>query len=205
MTTEEQKDYKLMKLDDVIKANEKEGRGRPLSGRRRRRPYNIRRNRNSNSKPRKDNRRRILVENLNKDMQNPELQKLFEKYGKLVRCGVKFDKLGSSRGLADVEFSTHEECEKAIHELDNAVINENTIRVKYAASQAPKFVRRVRTAGEQRRSLRRLNRNNRRIRTRRTGRRNIRERSSTGRKNFRQKRRRFTGTLGRRRQEKKQN
>ena len=203
MTTEEQKDYRLMSLDDVIKANQKEGKGKPLSNRRRRGRYNPRRNRTS--KPRKDNRRRILVENLNKDMQNPELQKLFEKYGKLVRCGVKFDKLGSSRGLADVEFSTHEECEKAILELDNAVINENTIRVKYAASQAPKFVRRVRTAGEQRRNLRRLNRNNRRIRARRTGRRNIRERSSTGRKNFRQKRRRFTGTLGRKRQEKKQN
>ena len=203
MTTEEQKDYRLMSLDDVIKANQKEGKGKPLSNRRRRGRYNPSRNRTS--KPRKDNRRRILVENLNKDMQNPELQKLFEKYGKLVRCGVKFDKLGSSRGLADVEFSTHEECEKAILELDNAVINENTIRVKYAASQAPKFVRRVRTAGEQRRNLRRLNRNNRRIRARRTGRRNIRERSSAGRKNFRQKRRRFTGTLGRRRQEKKQN
>ena len=203
MTTEEQKDYRLMSLDDVIKANQKEGKGKPLSNRRRRGRYNPRRNRTS--KPRKDNRRRILVENLNKDMQNPELQKLFEKYGKLVRCGVKFDKLGSSRGLADVEFSTHEECEKAILELDNAVINENTIRVKYAASQAPMFVRRVRTAGEHRRNLRRLNRNNRRLRSRRTGRRNIRERSSTGRKNFRQKRRRFTGTLGRRRQEKKQN
>jgi RNA recognition motif-containing protein len=139
-------------------------------------------------------------------MQNPDLQKLCEPCGKLTRCGIKFDKLGASKGIADVEFSTHEECEKAINKLDNAEINGVRIRVKYAPSQTNRYGRRNRSAGVQRRNLRRMNRNNRRgLRTRRMGRRGNRDRTSFGRKGLRPKRRNFARTLGRRRQEKKQN
>ena len=207
MASEGQKDVKLMALDDVIKANLKDGSGnrlRNLKNRRQRRSYFNRRYREEN--PKKDNRRRIVVENLNKDMHNEDLQKLFEKCGKLTRCGIKFDKLGASKGLADIEFSTHEECEKAIKEIDNAEINGVKVRVKYAPNRFPKFSRRTRSAGVQRRNLRKANRNNRRgLRTRRTARRGIRDRTSSGRRTFRTKRRNFARTLGRRRQEKKQN
>ena len=207
MASEGQKDVKLMALDDVIKANSKNGQGnriRNLKNRRQRRSYFNRRYREEN--PKKDNRRRIVVENLNKDMHNEDLQKLFEKWGKLTRCGIKFDKLGASKGLADIEFSTHEECEKAIKEIDNAEINGVKVRVKYAPNRFPKFSRRTRSAGVQRRNLRKANRNNRRgLRTRRTARRGIRDRTSSGRRTFRTKRRNFARTLGRRRQEKKQN
>ena len=207
MASEGQKDVKMMALDDVIKAKSKDGSGnrlRNLKNRRQRRSYFHRRYREEN--PKKDNRRRIVVENLNKDMHNEDLQKLFEKWGKLTRCGIKFDKLGASKGLADIEFSTHEECEKAIKEIDNAEINGVKVRVKYAPNRFPKFSRRTRSAGVQRRNLRRANRNNRRgLRTRRTARRGIRDRTSSGRRTFRTKRRNFTRTLGRRRQEKKQN
>ena len=205
---EEQPDYK-MSLDDVIKKRLKEdktGRFRPLLNKRRRR-FNKRRY--DDSKPKVDNRRRIRVENLNKDMQNPDLVKLFEKYGKLTRCGIKFDKLGVSKGIADVEFSTHEECEKAINILDNADISGEKIRVKYAPNPYGKFSSRRKSAGNQRRSLRQLNRSNRRgarsrTRTRRLGNR-TRRLGATGRKSYRPKRRYFTRTLGRRRPEKKQN
>jgi RNA recognition motif-containing protein len=207
MASEGQKDVKLMALDDVIKANSKNGQGnriRNLKNRRQRRSYFNRRYREEN--PKKDNRRRIVVENLNKDMHNEDLQKLFEKWGKLTRCGIKFDKLGASKGLADIEFSTHEECEKAIKEIDNAEINGVKVRVKYAPNRYPKYSRRTRSAGVQRRNLRKANRNNRRgLRTRRTGRRGIIDRTPSGRRNFRTKRRNFARTLGRRRQEKKQN
>ena len=207
MASEGQKDVKLMALDDVIKAKSKDGSGnrlRNLKNRRQRRSYFNRRYREEN--PKKDNRRRIVVENLNKDMHNEDLQKLFEKWGKLTRCGIKFDKLGASKGLADIEFSTHEECEKAIKEIDNAEINGVKVRVKYAPNRFPKFSRRTRSAGVQRRNLRKANRNNRRgLRTRRTARRGIRDRTSSGRRTFRTKRRNFARTLGRRRQEKKQN
>ena len=207
MASEGQKDVKLMALDDVIKANSKNGQGnriRNLKNRRQRRSYFNRRYREEN--PKKDNRRRIVVENLNKDMHNEDLQKLFEKWGKLTRCGIKFDKLGASKGLADIEFSTHEECEKAIKEIDNAEINGVKVRVKYAPNRYPKYSRRTRSAGVQRRNLRKANRSNRRgLRTRRTGRRGIIDRTPSGRRNFRTKRRNFARTLGRRRQEKKQN
>ena len=190
MTTEGQKDVKLMALDDVIKANTKDGKGgrlKNITNRRRRRSYFNRLYKSEN--PKKDNRRRIQIENLHREMQNPDLQKLCEPCGKLTRCGIKFDKLGASKGIADVEFSTHEECEKAINKLDNAEIN--GVRI---------------SAGVQRRNLRRMNRNNRRgLRTRRMGRRGNRDRTSFGRKGLRPKRRNFARTLGRRRQEKKQN
>jgi RNA recognition motif-containing protein len=205
MASEGQKDVKMMALDDVIKAKDGSGnRLRNLKSRRQRRSYFNRRYREEN--PKKDNRRRIVVENLNKDMHNEDLQKLFEKWGKLTRCGIKFDKLGASKGLADIEFSTHEECEKAIKEIDNAEINGVKVRVKYAPNRFPKFSRRTRSAGVQRRNLRKANRNNRRgLRTRRTARRGIRDGTSSGRRTFRTKRRNFARTLGRRRQEKKQN
>ena len=207
MATEGQKDVKMMALDEVIKANSKNGQGsrlRNLKNRRQRRSYFNRRYREEN--PKKDNRRRIVVENLNKDMHNEDLQKLFEKYGKLTRCGIKFDKLGVSKGLADIEFATHEECVKAIESIDNADINGVKVRVKYAPNRYPKYTRRTRSAGVQRRNLRKENRSNRRrLRSRRTGRRRTSDRTSTGRRNFRTKRRNFTRTLGRRRQEKKQN
>ena len=207
MTTEGQKDVKLMALDDVIKANIKDGKGgrlKNITNRRRRRSYFNRLYKSEN--PKKDNRRRIQIENLHREMQNPDLQKLCEPCGKLTRCGIKFDKLGASKGIADVEFSTHEECEKAINKLDNAEINGVRIRVKYAPSQSNRYGRRNRSAGVQRRNLRRMNRNNRRgLRTRRMGRRGNRDRTSFGRKGLRPKRRNFARTLGRRRQEKKQN
>ena len=200
-------DYKMMSLDDVIKKKLKEdknGKLRPLLNKRKRR---FLRRKNNDSMPKKDNRRRIRVENLNKDMQNPDLVKLFEQYGKLTRCGIKFDKLGVSTGIADVEFSTHEECQKAIEILDNADISGEKIRVKYAANSFGRFSRRTRSAGTQRRNLRRFNRTNRRgirNRTRRIGRRT--RMGASERKNFRPKRRNFARTLGRRRrQEKKQN
>ena len=171
----------------------------------RKRGRRFNRRRFDDSKPKTDNRRRIKVENLNKDMQNPDLIKLFEQYGKLTRCGIKFNKLGQSKGIADVEFSTHEECEKAINILDNADINGEKIRVKYAANSFRNFSRRGKSAGTQRRNLRKLNRNFRRgvrSRNRRSGTRSTRL-SASGRR-FRPKRRYFAKTLGRRRQEKKQ-
>ena len=195
MTDEVIPDYKLS-LDDVIKRRlkeEKSGKFRRLMRR---------------QKPNVDNRRRIRVENLNKEMQNSDLTKLFEQYGKLTRCGIKFDKMGVSRGIADIEYSTHEECEKAINILDNADISGEKIRVKYAPNSFGRYSSRRRSsAGVQRRNLRRINRSNRagqRSRTRRLGTRN-RRLGATRRKSFRPKRRYFARTLGRKRPEKKQN
>ena len=190
-----------MSLDDIIKKRLKNSKLRPLMRKGRRRfQY---RKKFDDSKSKKDFRRRIRVENLNKDMQNPDLAKLFEKYGKLTRCGIKFDKLGASKGIADIEFSTHEECEKAIEELDNADINGEKIKVKYAPNSTRRFsnARRGKSASTQRRNLRKINRSNRRrvSSTNRSGNTRRRTRSSEG---FKPKRRYFLRTLGRRRKEK---
>lgn len=189
-----------MALDEIIK-NDKTGKYKRFNRRRRNyRSYNNN-DRNRNNDFKKDTRRRIRVENLNKEMQNTDLTKLFEGYGKLTRCGIRYDKMGASTGNADIEFSTHEECEAAIKKLDNAEINGVTVRVKYASSIRRPF-RRVKSAGAQRRTVRRINRA--------TGRRNLRRRvvrnrtgnnsgSIRNRREGSRKRRVFTRTLGRKR------
>ena len=198
-----------MKLDDVIKKRIKEdktGKLKRLAMSQRNKRFRKRTN-YSNSKPSKDNRCRIKVENLNKEMQNSELTKLFQPYGKLTRCGIKFDKMGVSTGIADIEYSTHEECEKAIQTLDNAEIQGVQLRVKYAPSNIRR-TRRTRSAGVQRRSLKRISRDRARSRprnSRRIGRRGVRNGNSSSKRNVRGtgRRTKFAKTLGRRRQSKK--
>ncbi len=195
-----------MKLDDIIQKRIKEdktGKTRRLAMSQRNKRFRKRKN-YSNSKPLKDNRCRIKVENLNKEMQNSELTKLFEPYGKLKRCGIKFDKMGASTGIADIEYSTHEECEKAIQTLDNADIKGVQLRVKYAPSNIKRNIR-ARSAGVQRRNLKRINRDRRSIRNpRRIGRRGARSRNSSARRNIKGtgRRTKFTKTLGRRKAKK---
>ena len=205
MSTGEQQNYKSKSLNEVIKANKNERRGRRI------RKINNRRNSRSVYRPRyykenntkKDNRRRILVENLNKEIQNPELQKIFESCGKLTRCGIKFDKLGASKGLADIEFSTHEECERAINKYDNAEINGVKMRVKYASNNSTRFRRRTSSTATQRRNVRRINRTNRRGLSSRKNRIRSTAGSSSRRNNFRQKKKKIVRSLGRKRDNKK--
>ena len=204
MSTGEQQNYKSKSLNEVIKANKNERRGRRI------RKINNRRNSRSVYRPRyykenntkKDNRRRILVENLNKEIQNPELQKIFESCGKLTRCGIKFDKLGASKGLADIEFSTHEECEHAINKYDNAEINGVRMRVKYASNNSTRFRRRTSSTATQRRNVRRINRTDRRGLSSRKNRIRSTAGSSSRRNNFRQKRKKIVRSLGRKRDNK---
>lgn len=196
-----------MTLDEVIKRRSREDNKTGKTIRKIMNQRNRRfRRRNNYTSSSKDTRRRIRVENLNKEFQNSDLTQLFQEYGKLTRCGIKFDKMGVSTGIADVEFSTHEECEKAINTLDNAEIKGEKLRVKYASSvRNPR--RTTRSAGVQRRNIRRINRVRRRGRprsTRRMGRRGARAGASSARKSIGGSRRRvFARTLGRRRAQKK--
>ena len=109
-------------------------------------------------------RRRIRVFNLNKEFQNTDLKKLFEPYGTLIRCGIHFNKMGESKGTADIEFSTHEECENAINKLDNAEIDGVKVRVKYA-DFGPRTTRRTNALSQRRRNAREINRENKRNKT----------------------------------------
>lgn len=128
-----------MALDDIIKEN----RVRNLRRRYGRRGRFTSSRYRSNTEPKVDNRRRLRVENLNRQLNNQELRKLFEEYGALTRCGIKFDKLGLSTGVAHVEFSQHEDAEKAKDALNNASIEGGKITVDYAkVSRNFRFVRR---------------------------------------------------------------
>lgn len=178
-----------MTLDQMIQ-NDKTGKYKRLRQKRR--------TRNFRNIPKKDSRRRIKVENLNREMQNADLTKLFEPFGKLTRCGIHYDKMGASTGYADIEFSNHEECEAAIQKLDNADINGVVVRVKYASNF--KNFRNKNSASVQRRNLRKVNRSSRRV--------NVRRRVGLRRNNVRKlrvgtRRRVFTRTLGRKRVTKK--
>ena len=157
--------------------------------------------RSASTRGKLNERRRIKVYNLNKEFQNTELKKLFEPYGKLVRCGIHFNKMGESKGTADIEFSTHEECESAINKLDNAEIDGVKVRVKYA-DFGPRTTRRTNALSQRRRNAREINRENKRNKT--STRRGIRK---AGEKSGRKvgsslstrRRRAFRRVLGRRR------
>lgn len=131
-----------MALDDIINENKAEARRfrrRSRFPRHRRGPRKFR----SRSEPKTDNRRRLLVENLDKEMQNTKLKQEFEKYGTLTRCGIKFNKMGESTGKALIEYSTHAEAEEALKKVSNSENNEAKWSIKYApSSRINKFQRR---------------------------------------------------------------
>ena len=157
--------------------------------------------RSASTRGKLNERRRIKVSNLNKEFQNTELKKLFEPYGKLVRCGIHFNKMGESKGTADIEFSTHEECENAISKLDNAEIDGVKVRVKYA-DFGPRTTRRTNALSQRRRKVREINRENKRNKTStRRGIRKLGEKSGrkTGSSLSTRRRRTFRRVLGRRR------
>ena len=116
----------------------------------------------STNKKSLNERRRLKIFNLNKEFSNSELKKLFSPYGELVRCGIQFNKMGESTGRADIEFSSHEECENAISKLDNADVDGVKMRVKYADFGPRSSSRRLGTLSNRRRIARDLNRENRR-------------------------------------------
>ena len=157
--------------------------------------------RSASTRGKLNERRRIRVSNLNKEFQNTELKKLFEPYGKLIRCGIHFNKMGESKGTADIEFSTHEECENAISKLDNAEIDGVKVRVKYA-DFGPRTTRRTNALSQRRRNAREINRENKRNKTStRRGIRKIGQRSGrkVGSSLSIRRRRAFRRVLGRRR------
>jgi len=157
--------------------------------------------RSASTRGKLNERRRIRVSNLNKEFQNTELKKLFEPYGKLIRCGIHFNKMGESKGTADIEFSTHEECENAISKLDNAEIDGVKVRVKYA-DFGPRTTRRTNALSQRRRNAREINRENKRNKTStRRGIRKIGQRSGrkVGSSLSTRRRRAFRRVLGRRR------
>lgn len=50
------------------------------------------------------------------------IQKIFEQIGTLKRCGIHFDKIGNSKGTADIEYENPEHAELAIQRFNSKLL-----------------------------------------------------------------------------------
>src|SRR5918911_5029747 len=75
----------------------------------------------------------IYVSNLSFNVQDEDLREFFTEYGDVTSAKVITDKFtGKSRGFGFVEMSDDEAAKKAIAELDQASVDNRTIRVMEA-------------------------------------------------------------------------
>jgi RNA recognition motif-containing protein len=87
----------------------------------------------------------IYVSNLSFNVQDEDLKEFFTEYGEVTSAKVITDKFtGKSRGFGFVEMPDNEAAQKAIAELDQASVENRTIRVMEAK---PKEEKPARTGG----------------------------------------------------------
>ena len=81
----------------------------------------------------------IYVSNLSFNIQDEDLRDFFAEYGDVTSAKVITDKFtGKSRGFGFVEMSDDEAAKKAIAELDQASVDNRTIRVMEAKPKEDK-------------------------------------------------------------------
>jgi RNA recognition motif-containing protein len=81
----------------------------------------------------------IYVSNLSFNIQDEDLREFFAEYGEVTSAKVITDKFtGKSRGFGFVEMSDDEAAKKAIAELDQAAVDNRTIRVQEAKPKEDK-------------------------------------------------------------------
>ena len=78
----------------------------------------------------------LFISNLHFGVTNEQLREKVQEFGKLVRLGVNWNKLGKSRGTAEIEYSTTEEATKAMEQLNGTEIEGRKIAVKYSREQS---------------------------------------------------------------------
>jgi RNA recognition motif-containing protein len=84
----------------------------------------------------------IYVSNLSFNIQDEDLREFFAEYGDVTSAKVITDKFtGKSRGFGFVEMSDDEAARKAIAELDQASVDNRTIRVQEAKPKEDKPAR----------------------------------------------------------------
>ena len=74
---------------------------------------------------------RLIITNLHKGVNNQELKGIFEKIGPLKRCGVHWDKVGNSTGVADVEYVNPKDAKEAVEYFNKAEIEGIFMKVQY--------------------------------------------------------------------------
>ena len=76
---------------------------------------------------------KIFVAGLPYDLDDAELEEIFEKYGKVVSAKVAMDReTGKSKGFGFVEMSTEEEGKEAIEHLNDISLGKKPLVVKKA-------------------------------------------------------------------------
>jgi len=84
----------------------------------------------------------IYVSNLSFNVEDEDLKEFFTEYGDVTSAKVITDKLiGKSRGFVFVEMPDNEAAQKAIAELDEASVENRTIRVMEAKPKEEKPAR----------------------------------------------------------------
>eukprot|EP01017_Pseudomicrothorax_dubius_P037361 TRINITY_DN5467_c0_g1_i8.p1 TRINITY_DN5467_c0_g1~~TRINITY_DN5467_c0_g1_i8.p1 ORF type:complete len:155 (-),score=39.84 TRINITY_DN5467_c0_g1_i8:145-609(-) len=79
--------------------------------------------------------RRIRVSNIDKKVTNSEIYELFSRCGYISSCGIQFDQLGRSTGVAFVTFEKPEAAKKAIDTYNGMELDDLELSVRYASSE----------------------------------------------------------------------
>ena len=91
------------------------------------------------------NRRRgrikIIIRNLSRDATNRDIKTIFEKIGPLIRCGIKWNNIGCSKDIAEVEYLFNSDAFRAYKKLDYKSIKGVPIRLEMKISNRMRFFR----------------------------------------------------------------
>lgn len=77
----------------------------------------------------------LFITNLNFDVTNAQLREKVQGFGRLKRLGINWDRLGKSKGTAEIEYQTVEEAKEALEQLDGVELEGRKISVKYAREE----------------------------------------------------------------------
>jgi RNA recognition motif-containing protein len=79
-----------------------------------------------------ENKKRLLVKGLASEAANSDLFSYFSKFGTLTRCGIIWDKLGTSKGIAIVQFEEPAVAATALKESNGAELKGQAMEVAWA-------------------------------------------------------------------------
>lgn len=83
------------------------------------------------------NLKRIIVSNIPLEITNSEVFELFNQFGTLEVCKIRYDKLGKSYGIAVVEYKDESHAKKAVREYNGAQLDNKILSITYATKKVP--------------------------------------------------------------------
>jgi polyadenylate-binding protein len=78
----------------------------------------------------------VFVKNLEPDVTQEQLEDMFKPFGEIVSAAVATDEIGSAKGFAFVNFTSHEAAKKAVDDLNEKEINGKKLYVGRAQKRA---------------------------------------------------------------------